>query len=190
MIKALLDQGEIKLDGLVCPGHVSAVIGSHPWDFIPRDYGIACVVSGFEPLDILQCIEMLVDQIEEGEPRVEIAYRRGVQPDGNRRALELMDQVFEPSPATWRGVGEIGGSGLRIREQYRHFDVESAFEIDPGPTREHKGCLCGEILRGVKRPTDCKLFRRTCTPEHPVGPCMVSPEGGCSTYYHYGAGYE
>ncbi len=187
VIKALLDEGEVKLDGIVCPGHVSTIIGSHPWEFIPRDYAIACVVSGFEPLDVLQCIEMLVAQIESGERRVEIAYRRGVKAEGNQWALKQIDIVFEPCSALWRGMGEVPQSGLCLREAYERFDAERAFEIDPGPTIEHKGCLCGEVLRGVKRPTDCRLFRHACTPEHPVGPCMVSSEGSCAAYYHYGA---
>jgi hydrogenase expression/formation protein HypD len=186
VMKGLLDAGEVRLDGIVCPGHVSAIIGSRPYRFIPDDYGIACVVSGFEPLDILLCIDMLIAQIEAGKPRVEIAYRRGVSPEGNRRAQELMEQVFEACSCRWRGVGEVPRSGLRLRKNYERFDAECAFPVEPGPSREPKGCLCGEILRGVKRPTDCRLFRRTCTPERPVGPCMVSYEGACSTYYLYG----
>ena len=186
VIKALLDSGEVRLDGLICPGHVSAVIGSHPWEFAARDYGIGGVVSGFEPLDVLQSVEMLVDQLEKGEPRVEIAYRRGVRPEGNLRAQELMDTVFEPSPANWRGMGEVPESGLRLREEYQGFNAELRFDFDPGPTVEPKGCICGDILRGVKTPLECKLFRGTCTPEHPVGPCMVSSEGSCASYYHYG----
>jgi len=185
VIKALLDSGEVKLDGLICPGHVSAVIGSRPWDFAARDYGIACVVAGFEPLDVLQSVEMLVSQLEEGEPKVEIAYRRGVRPEGNLRAQELMSTVFEPSPAYWRGIGEVPESGLRLRKEYQAFDAELCFDFAPGPTREPKGCICGDILRGVKTPLDCKLFRGACTPEHPVGPCMVSSEGSCASYYHY-----
>ena len=186
VIKALLDSGEVRLDGLICPGHVSAVIGSHPWEFAARDYGIGGVVSGFEPLDVLQSVEMLVDQLEKGEPRVEIAYRRVVRPEGNLRAQELMDTVFEPSPANWRGMGEVPESGLRLREEYQEFDAELRFDFDPGPTVEPKGCICGDILRGVKTPLECKLFRGACTPEHPVGPCMVSSEGSCASYYHYG----
>ena len=186
VIKALLDSGEVMLDGLICPGHVSAIIGSRPWEFAARDYGIGCAVSGFEPLDILQAIEMLVDQLEKGEPGVEIAYRRGVRPEGNVRAQELMNTVFEPSPANWRGMGTVPESGLKLRKEYQGFDAEFRFNFDPGPTLEPKGCLCGDILRGVKTPLDCKLFRGACTPEHPVGPCMVSSEGSCASYYHYG----
>jgi len=186
VIKALLDSGEVKLDGLICPGHVSTVIGSRPWEFAASNYGIACVVTGFEPLDVLLSVDMLVNQLEQGEPRVEIAYRRGVTTEGNLRAQELMDIVFEPSPASWRGIGSVAHSGLRLRRKYEQFDAEQAFDIDPGPTLEHKGCICGDILRGVKTPPDCKLFRVSCTPEHPVGPCMVSSEGSCASYYHYG----
>ncbi|MBM3132067.1 MAG: hydrogenase formation protein HypD [Chloroflexi bacterium] len=189
IIRALLDSGEVKLQGLVCPGHVSAVIGSRPWEFIAAEYGIPCVVSGFEPTDILQCIAMLVAQIERKEARVEIAYRRGVRPEGNQRALEVMAGVFEPCEASWRGMGMVPGTGLKLRPKYERFDAESAFELDPGPTREHAGCICGEILRGVKTPRDCKLFAKVCDPEHPVGPCMVSHEGSCSAYYIYGAAH-
>lgn len=188
VMKALLDSGEVKLDGIVCPGHVSAVIGSRPYSFIPRDYGVACAVSGFEPLDILLSIDMLVAQIESGQPTVEIAYRRGVRSEGNQRAIEIMRQVFEPCEANWRGIGAISGSGLALRKEYRRFDAEQAFQIEVKPPREPKGCLCGDILRGVKTPLDCRLFRRTCNPEQPIGPCMVSSEGSCAVYYHYGAG--
>ena len=190
VIRAILDSGEVKLGGLVCPGHVSAVIGSHPWDFIARDYGIPCVVSGFEPLDILQCVAMLVEQIEGGRSSVEIAYRRGVQAEGNRQALKLMHQVFEPAPATWRGVGEVPDSGLKLREQYAAFDAERAFDIRTGPPYEPEGCICGEVLRGVKTPLDCALFGHACTPQYPVGPCMVSSEGTCAAYYSYGRDAE
>jgi len=188
VIRALLDSGEVKLGGLICPGHVSAIIGSHPWEFIARDYGIPCVVSGFEPLDILQCVDMLVTQVENGESRVEIAYRRGVRPEGNQQALKLMEQVFEPCPARWRGIGEVAHSGLKLKKKYQRFDAELAFDIEPGPTAEPVGCICGDILRGVKTPADCRLFGKVCTPQYPVGPCMVSSEGSCSAYYLYGGG--
>ena len=190
VIRALLDSGEVKLQGLICPGHVSAIIGSHPWEFIARDYGIPCVVSGFEPLDILQCVDMLVAQVENGESKVEIAYRRGVRPEGNQRALKLIEQVFEPCPTKWRGIGEVPDSGLKLGKKYQHFDAELAFDIDPGPTYEPRGCICGDILRGVKTPADCELFGKACTPEYPVGPCMVSSEGSCSAYYLYGGDFE
>jgi hydrogenase expression/formation protein HypD len=185
IMKALLDLGELKLDGIVCPGHVSTIIGSRPYEFIPRDYGVACVVSGFEPLDILLSVEMLVAQIENGKPKVEIAYRRGVKPEGNKTALELMERVFEVDSADWRGIGVVPASGLKMRKKFERFDTEQAFSITLEPVRQAKGCICGDILRGVKIPLDCKLFRKVCTPEHPVGPCMVSSEGSCAAYYQY-----
>ena len=186
IMKALLDLGEVRLDGIICPGHVSSIIGSHPYQFIPDDYNIACVISGFEPLDILLTIDMLVNQIETGQPKIEIAYRRGVKPEGNTQAVRLMETVFEVSEANWRGIGIVPSSGLQLKLQYEKFDAEKKFDIDAGPAHEPKGCLCGSILRGVSTPLDCKLFHSTCTPEHPVGPCMVSAEGSCATYYHYG----
>jgi hydrogenase expression/formation protein HypD len=187
VMKALLDLGEIKLDGIVCPGHVSTIIGSHPYEFIPRSYGVACVVSGFESLDILLSVAMLVEQIETGKPRVEIAYRRGVKPEGNVKALELIDKVYEVDKAGWRGIGKIPGSGLKLRKEYERFDANLSFTFAVEPVREAKGCICGEILRGIKTPADCKLFRKVCIPENPIGPCMVSSEGACSAYYIYGA---
>ncbi|HEY97719.1 MAG TPA: hydrogenase formation protein HypD [Dehalococcoidia bacterium] len=185
VMKAILDLGEVNLSGIICPGHVSAIIGSHPYQFIPDHYGIACAVSGFEPLDILLAVDMLVGQIESGQPRVEIAYRRGVKPEGNTQAVKLMESVFEVSDANWRGIGAIPASGLRLRGEYGKYDAEKRFEIEPGPAIEPKGCICGSILRGVSTPLECRLFRRTCTPESPVGPCMVSSEGTCATYYYY-----
>lgn len=185
-IKAILDSGEVRISGLICPGHVSAVIGSRPWDFVAHDYGIPCVVCGFEPLDILQTVHMLVEQLEAGRSRVEIAYRRGVTEEGNRRALEIMYRVFQPGPARWRGMGAVAGSGLRLREDYRRFDADATFEFDPGPTVEPEGCICGEVLRAVRTPRDCPLFRTVCTPANPVGPCMVSSEGCCAAHYLYG----
>ena len=189
VIRTLLDSGEVRLDGLVCPGHVSAIIGSHPWEFIARDYGIPCVISGFEPVDILQCIDMLVAQVENDESKVEIAYRRGVRPEGNQQALKLMEKVFEPCPAQWRGIGTVADSGLKLREEYRHYDAELAFDIDAGQPCEPAGCICGDILRGVKTPADCPLFGNACTPQYPVGPCMVSSEGSCSAHYLYGGDF-
>jgi hydrogenase expression/formation protein HypD len=189
-IRAILDSGEVRLDGLICPGHVSTVIGARPWEAVAREYHIPGVISGFEPLDVLQAVSMLVAQVEGGKARVEIAYRRGVRPEGNPEALRVMEQVFETGPAQWRGLGEIVGSGLRLRGEYQEFDAERAFNIVTEAAREPEGCLCGEILRGVKMPLDCSLFGRACTPEHPVGPCMVSSEGSCAAYYLYGGSLE
>lgn len=186
VIRALLDSGEVKLNGLICPGHVSAITGSGVWEFIAREYGIPCVISGFEPLDILQAIAMLVTQIEKKEARLEIAYQRAVRPEGNLQAQNLLAQVFEPVLADWRAMGAVPNSGLKIRKNYNKYDAEVKFEITVSPPVEPCGCLCGDILRGVKTPTDCPLFGVVCTPQSPVGPCMVSSEGTCSAYHLYG----
>ena len=185
-MRALLDSDEVRIDGFICPGHVSTIIGSHPYEFIPKEYGIPCVIAGFEPLDILQAIEMLLVQVTAKEAKVDIQYRRAVRKQGNPIALRYMDKVFEVTKSTWRGIGPIPGSGLRLRQGYERFDAESAFQIVTRPTREAKGCRCGDILRGVCIPSDCRLFAKACTPEHPVGPCMVSTEGTCSAWYLYG----
>ena len=187
VMKALLDSGEVKIDGIVCPGHVSVIIGSHPYEFIPRDYGVACVISGFEPLDILLCVDKLVAQIERGEPKVEIAYPRGVKPEGNRTARQLMEDVFDVAGANWRGMGIVPKSGLKIRGRYEQFDADRAFSVNLKPPKEPKGCRCGDVIRGVATPLECQLFKKVCTPESPVGPCMVSTEGACAAYYQYGA---
>ena len=183
VMRAILNLGEVKLNGIICPGHVSAVIGSRPYDFLANDYHIACAVAGFEPVDILLAVDMLVEQIESGTPQVEIAYRRGVKPEGNPAALKLMDAVFEPGDADWRGIGVVPASGLHLRQSYERFDASKLFDIKITPAKEPKGCICGAVLRGVSTPDACKLFRTACTPENPVGPCMVSSEGACSTYY-------
>jgi len=189
-LKALMEMGEVNLQGLICPGHVSAVVGSRAWEPFAKDYGLPCVVSGFEPVDILRAVSMLVDQVEAGEATSDIAYRRGVCREGNPAALDLMCRVFEPGPGRWRGMGVVPSSGLRFRREYRRFDAEAAFQVDPGPTFEHQGCICGEVLRGVKTPRDCSLFGGACTPEEPVGACMVSSEGSCSIHYRFGGNLE
>ena len=185
-MRALLDLGETRLNGIICPGHVTTVIGTGPYQAYARDYGVACVVAGFEPVDILQAVEMLVQQIERDEPRVEIAYTRGVRPGGNLKALGLMHEVFDTAGASWRGIGVIPGSGLRLNAKYARFDAGREFNVELPPVREAPGCRCGEVLRGVIAPTGCKLFRKACSPENPIGPCMVSSEGSCAAYYQYG----
>jgi hydrogenase expression/formation protein HypD len=188
IMKAILDLGEVKLDGIICPGHVSAIIGSRPYQFLPDEYNIACAISGFEPVDILLAVDSLVEQIESGQPKVDIAYRRGVKEEGNPAALKLMEKVFEIGEADWRGIGIVSQSGLQIKPEYEKYDAGKKFNIKVGATREPKGCICGAVLRGVSTPLECKLFRKACTPERPVGPCMVSSEGSCATYYQYGEG--
>ncbi len=185
-IKALLNGEEVRIDGFILPGHVSTIIGSRPYEFIPRDYGVACAIAGFEPLDILWAVDMLLRQIADGEVRVEIGYRRAVRREGNPVALEKMYRVFEVCDAEWRGLGVIPKSGLRLRREYEHFDAERRFDVETPPPREHPACRCGEVLRGVTSPPECPLFARACTPEHPIGPCMVSVEGSCAAWYRYG----
>jgi hydrogenase expression/formation protein HypD len=185
IMKAILDRGEVKINGIICPGHVSAVIGSRPYQFLADDYRIACAVSGFEPVDILLAVDRLIKQIENNEPKVEVPYSRGVKPEGNVTALRLMDTIFETGDADWRGIGTIPESGLKLKDCYEKFDAIKKFSIKATPSREPKSCICGAILRGVNTPNECKLFRNTCTPEHPVGPCMVSTEGSCAAYYQY-----
>jgi len=185
-IKALLDGEEVRIDGFLLPGHVSTIIGSRPYEFIPGGYGVACAIAGFEPLDILGGIEMLLRQIADGEVRVEIGYRRAVRREGNPLALEQMYRVFEVCDAEWRGLGVIPDSGLRLRREYEGFDAERRFDVNTPPPREHPACRCGEVLRGVTSPPECPLFARACTPERPIGPCMVSVEGSCAAWYQYG----
>jgi hydrogenase expression/formation protein HypD len=185
-LRALLSAADVRIDGFLMPGHVSAIIGSHPYEFIARDFGIPCVIAGFEPLDILQAMDMLLAQIATGEARVEIAYRRVVPPEGNPAALRTMAAAFVPVDAQWRGIGLIPGSGLAVRSELAEFDAERRFEIRTPPPKENKACRCGEVLRGVIRPPDCPLFGKVCRPENPVGPCMVSFEGTCSAWYQYG----
>lgn len=185
---ALLSLGEVKIDGFICPGHVSAIIGSAPYEFIAEDYGIPCVITGFEPIDILQGILMLVEQIETGRSEVEIQYTRTVRPEGNPTAVKLLEDIFEITDADWRGIGVISGTGMSLRPEYAEFDATKRFSVELPPVREPKGCACGEILRGVKLPHECGLFAKACTPEHPIGPCMVSTEGSCAAYYRYDRG--
>ncbi len=179
-LATLLDLGEIKLDGFILPGHVSAVIGSKPYEFIPKDHGLGCVITGFEPADILQAILLLVRQANALAPRVEIQYRRGVNPAGNRIAREIMAEVFAPAPGLWRGLGMIPESGLELRDRWASFDGGRTFPVELPQAKESPGCHCGEVLRGLISPRECPLYGRLCTPEEPHGPCMVSTEGSCA----------
>ncbi|GAB4251679.1 MAG: hydrogenase formation protein HypD [Thermoleophilia bacterium] len=184
-MKALLQAPDVRVDGFLCPGHVSAVIGSDAYRPLAEEYGVACVVAGFEPQDILLGILLLLRQLEEGRPRVENAYLRAVRPEGNQAALALLDRVFEPVTATWRGLGDIPESGLALREAFWSRDASRRFTLEVPPGQDHPGCRCAQVLRGVIRPTDCPLFARTCVPDDPKGACMVSSEGTCAAYYRY-----
>lgn len=186
-LEALLQNPDLELDGFVGPGHVSMVIGTEPYRMIPERYGKPVVVAGFEPLDILQGVWMVLTQLAEGRCEVENQYTRLVQADGNAVALDAMAQVFEVRESfDWRGLGAIPGSGLRMRPAMAQFDAEQKFSI-PGKTiADHRACACGDILKGVKKPWDCKVFGTACTPETPIGACMVSSEGACAAYYKYG----
>lgn len=177
---------EIGLSGYICPAHVSAITGVSIYRPLAEQYRIPCVITGFEPADVMQGVEMLVRQVVEGRSEVEIQYSRVVKPEGNARAREIIDQVLEPADAVWRGIGPIPESGLVIREEFASFDAERVLDLVTEPPREHAGCLCGEILKGKKTPADCPLFGRACTPEDPVGSCMVSSEGTCAAAYKYG----
>jgi hydrogenase expression/formation protein HypD len=184
-MKAILDSGESHLDGVIGPGHVTTVIGSNAWEFVPRDYGLSCVVAGFEPLDVLQGICTLVERIEAEDPRVDNDYGRSVLPEGNQVALDYVHRVFEVGAADWRGIGSIPDSGLALGSEFRRFDARQRFDVDPGPPKEPAGCICGDVIRGAARPPDCPLYGKVCTPHQPTGPCMVSSEGTCAAYYLY-----
>jgi hydrogenase expression/formation protein HypD len=186
-LKALLDNPDLQLDGFVGPGHVSMVIGAHAYEGIVQQYGKPVVVSGFEPLDILQSIWMVLQQLAEGRCQVENQYTRLVQPNGNPRALQAMEQVFELRPNfEWRGLGDIALGGLQLRPRFATFDAERQFNLPQAQTQDAKACQCGEILKGVLKPWQCRVFGTACTPEHPIGACMVSSEGACAAYYKYG----
>ncbi len=183
-MRALVNAPVVALDGFLLPGHVSTITGPEPYEFLARDYGMACCVTGFEPTDILMAILALVRQVAEGRPAVENQYRRAVRPGGNPRAREVVGEVFEPADAQWRGLGLIPLSGLAIRDRWAACRVEPP---DPAaPSAELKACRCAQVLRGLVRPTECPLFGVTCLPDAPAGPCMVSSEGACAAYYKYG----
>ncbi|MDQ3649558.1 MAG: hydrogenase formation protein HypD [Acidobacteriota bacterium] len=186
-LKAMLDSPDLQLDGFVGPGHVSTVIGTRPYEFVAREYGKPVAVSGFEPLDVLQSIYMVVKQIVDGRAEVENQYGRCVSREGNRKALEAIFEVFQPRDYfEWRGLGSIAHSGMKLKGKYAAFDAELKFEVPGLRIADPKACQCGEILKGVKKPWECKVFGTACTPETPIGSCMVSSEGACAAYYNFG----
>lgn len=176
---------KLNIQGFLCPGHVSTIIGSKPYEFIAKRYHIPCVIAGFEPLDILEGIYRLVRQIAQRKPQVEIQYKRVVRSNGNPEAKKILSDVFSTCDSNWRGLGIIPKSGLKIKDKYARFDAERVFKLKAKPHREPAGCICGWVLKGVKSPNDCYNFATICTPENPLGPCMVASEGTCSTYYKY-----
>jgi hydrogenase expression/formation protein HypD len=179
--------GTVPIDGFVGPAHVSVVIGSAPYEHFAVEHAKPVVIAGFEPLDVMQAVLMLVRQVNQGRSEVENEFSRAVTREGNRTAQALVAEVFEPRERfEWRGLGEVPAGALKIRPAYAQFDAERRFGLTYRPVPDHKQCECGAILRGVKRPTDCKLFGTLCTPGNPMGPCMVSSEGACAAHYAYG----
>jgi hydrogenase expression/formation protein HypD len=184
-VEALLAAQEVKIDGFILPGHVSAIIGAGAWRFISGRYGRPCVVAGFDAPDLIMGMLSLVDLVRKNKIETINQYTRVVKEEGNVKALEILHQVFRTSDAHWRGLGVIPGSGLEMREEFADFDAARKFPVTPPPPKEAKGCRCGELLRGLIIPPECGLYARACTPEDPIGPCMVSMEGPCAAYYKY-----
>ena len=194
-IQSILDSpevrewGQVRVDGFIGPSHVSAVIGSRPYEYFAEEYRRPVVIAGFEPLDVMQAVRMLVGQLNTGRACVENQFTRGVSRDGNLKAQRLVAEVFELRPRfEWRGLGELPYSGLRIKSAYAEFDAERRFSLEFRPTPENAACQCPAIIRGVKKPTDCAIFGTACTPRDPIGSCMVSAEGACAAYYKYRRG--
>jgi len=186
-IKAILDSPDLRLDGFIGPGHVSMVIGMRPYSFIARDHHKPMVIAGFEPLDIIQSVQMIVQQIDQGRAEIENQYGRVVRPEGNIKALEAMARTMELRPFfEWRGLGFITHSALKLRPEFAAWDAELRFEVPGIRVADPKACQCGEVLKGVIKPWECKVFGTACTPETPIGTCMVSSEGACAAYYNYG----
>jgi hydrogenase expression/formation protein HypD len=186
-IKAILESPDLRLDGFLGPGHVSTVIGNRPYRFVPAVYGKPLVTAGFEPLDVLQAIAMLLTQIREGRCEIENQYTRVVRDEGNPRALEVLDEVFELRPHfEWRGLGFISQSALKLRPEFAQWDAELRYQVPGVRVADPKACQCGEVLKGVIKPWECKVFGTACTPETPIGTCMVSSEGACAAYYNFG----
>ena len=184
-MRALLQDGSARIDGFICPGHVSSIIGSGAYQFLADDFNVPCVVTGFEPTDILQSVLMLLTQLRAGHCTVQNQYNRAVRPEGNPKALALIDKYCQPVDDHWRGIGVIPNSGLALRDEFTRWDISSQLDINPEPRQEKPGCICGRILQGLARPADCKLFGKACTPEDPVGACMVSSEGSCAAAHKH-----
>jgi hydrogenase expression/formation protein HypD len=186
-LEALLVAEDVRIDGFILPGHVSTIIGTRPYRFIPEKYSIPCAVTGFGAEDIFGGIAMLLKQIIEDKVSVEVEYKTVVKEQGNPKAVQFIEEIFEPCDSYWRGIGIIPGSGLRLRDKWAHRDVEKVYHLEVPEIAEPKGCMCGLVLRGVKMPSECPLFAKVCNPDKPVGACMVSSEGSCAAYYRYRA---
>ncbi|MBN2442787.1 MAG: hydrogenase formation protein HypD [Spirochaetales bacterium] len=184
-LAALLESDDVRIDGFICPGHVSAITGLSMYESLVQKYNIPCVVAGFEPTDILSTIELIVRQIVQHRAAVENQYTRVVKYEGNTKAREILESLFVPCDSSWRGIGTIPQSGYGLSESYREFDILSHIDLDIPEVKETPGCICGNIMRGKHTPLDCKLFAKVCTPEDPQGACMVSAEGTCAAYYKY-----
>jgi hydrogenase expression/formation protein HypD len=184
-VDALLGADEVRIDGFIIPGHVSAIIGREPWNFIAEKYGKPGVIAGFEAHDLITGVLSLLDLLENKEMKVTNEYKTIVRENGNPHAIKIIDTVFERCSAEWRGLGVLPGSGLQIREEYSRYDAMKRFPATPPPVKEHAGCRCGDLLRGIITPPECPLFDKICSPENAIGPCMVSGEGPCSAYYKY-----
>jgi len=181
----LLESGDIKLDGFLCPGHVSVIIGTAPYRPIVSQYGLPCVIAGFEELHLVAALARLTELARDGSARLVNQYPEAVTDSGNRVALGLLDRVFEPVDVRWRGLGVIPQSGLALRREFHMSDAQRRFRLTTPDDREPAGCICGDVLTGRARPNDCTLFARACTPIHPIGPCMVSSEGTCQAWFKY-----
>ena len=199
-MRAIIQAGEVRLDGIIGPGHVTTIIGAEAWGFLPHEHGLGCAVSGFEPTDMLLAISELVHMAVRGkscsgfsasrEPAVANCYSRSVTAKGNLRAQEIMARVFEVVAVPWRGLGAVPASGLKLRPEFGRYDAERQLDVPAMPAWEPVGCHCGEVLRGVTEPEQCPLFGSSCTPESPVGPCMVSSEGACAAHYEENWQYD
>lgn len=185
-MRALLEAGGATIEGFLCPGHVSTVLGRKGFAFLAEDYGVSAAIAGFEPVDLLMGVEALIDLVNRGEAAVVNTYGRAVLEEGNAAARAAIDEFFQPAAVPWRGLGTIPSSGLKLRPEFAAHDAEAAFPIRIPPPVAHSGCGCGDVLRGLLRPPDCPLFGTACDPSRPVGPCMVSSEGACAAYYRYG----
>lgn len=185
-LKALLEAGDVRIDGLILPGHVSTVIGTQPYQFLVEEFGIPGVIAGFEPVDLMVGIYALLKMVRDGKAALVNAYTRSVRPEGNQGAIRLMNEYFEPVSSEWRGLGTIPGSGLALRAEHSGRDAVKRLGLKKVRFEEPKGCRCSEVIRGAALPSECPLFAKRCTPENPVGPCMVSSEGACAAYYNYG----